>query len=124
MAAYFVHLAILAGISIIPAVSLNLIIGFAGQVFLGHVVFYGIGAYASTLTAWSFNLLYPVPALMAMLAGGLCGLALGLPTRRLREDYLVIVTWLRGHHRFVIRNLDITAGRMGSRAYLPRRSWG
>ncbi len=111
MAAYIVHLAILAGIYIILAVSLNLIIGFAGQVSLGHAAFYGIGAYASTLTAMSFNLPYPLLALLAMLAGGLCGLALGLPTLRLREDYLAIVTLGFGVIiDLVIRNLDITGG--------------
>ena len=111
MAAYIVHLAILAGIYIILAVSLNLIIGFAGQVSLGHAAFYGIGAYASTLTALSWNLPYPVLALLAMLAGGLCGLALGLPTLRLREDYLAIVTLGFGVIiDLVIRNLDITGG--------------
>ena len=111
MTAYIVHLAILAGIYIILAVSLNLIIGFAGQVSLGHAAFYGIGAYASTLTALSWNLPYPVLALLAMLAGGLCGLALGLPTLRLREDYLAIVTLGFGVIiDLVIRNLDITGG--------------
>jgi branched-chain amino acid transport system permease protein len=49
MTAYLLHLAILAGIYIILAVSLNLIIGYAGQVSLGHAAFFGIGAYASTL---------------------------------------------------------------------------
>ena len=111
MTAYIVHLAILAGIYIILAVSLNLIIGFAGQVSLGHAAFYGIGAYASTLTALSWNLPYPLLALIAMLVGGLCGLALGLPTLRLREDYLAIVTLGFGVIiDLVIRNLDITGG--------------
>ncbi len=111
MAAFILHLAILAGIYVILAVSLNLIIGFAGQVSLGHAAFYGIGAYASTLTALSWNLPYPLLALTAMLAGGLCGLALGLPTLRLREDYLAIVTLGFGVIiDLVIRNLDITGG--------------
>jgi len=96
MAAYVLHLAILAGISIILAVSLNLIIGYAGQVSLGHAAFYGIGAYASTLTAMSLNFPWPLAALAAMVVSGICGLALGLPTLRLKEDYLAIVT--RGHH--------------------------
>jgi branched-chain amino acid transport system permease protein len=51
MSAYLLHLAILGGIYIILAVSLNLIIGYAGQVSLGHAAFYGIGAYVSALTA-------------------------------------------------------------------------
>jgi branched-chain amino acid transport system permease protein len=51
MTAYILHLAIMAGIYIILTISLNLIIGYAGQVSLGHAAFYGIGAYVSTLAA-------------------------------------------------------------------------
>ncbi len=51
MAPYLLHLAVLAGIYILLALSLNLIIGYAGQVSLGHAAFYGIGAYSSALTA-------------------------------------------------------------------------
>ena len=66
MAAYILHLTILAGIYVILAVSLNLIIGYAGQVSLGHAAFYGIGAYASTLTALSWQVPFPLAALAAM----------------------------------------------------------
>ena len=111
MTAFIVHLAILAGIYIILAVSLNLIVGYAGQVSLGHAAFYGIGAYASTLTAMSWNFPYLLAALLAMLVSGLCGLALGLPTLRLKEDYLAIVTLGFGVIiDLVIRNLEITGG--------------
>lgn len=111
MTAYVLHLAILAGIYIILAVSLNLIIGYAGQVSLGHAAFYGIGAYASTLTALSWQLPYPLAVLAAMLVSGLCGLALGLPTLRLKEDYLAIVTLGFGVIvDLFMRNLEITGG--------------
>jgi branched-chain amino acid transport system permease protein len=111
MAAYILHLSILAGIFVILAVSLNLIIGYAGQVSLGHAAFYGIGAYASTLTAMSLNFPWPLAMLAAMLLSGLCGLALGLPTLRLKEDYLAIVTLGFGVIiDLVIRNLEITGG--------------
>jgi branched-chain amino acid transport system permease protein len=111
MTAFIVHLAILAGIYIILAVSLNLIVGYAGQVSLGHAAFYGIGAYASTLVAMSWEVPYPLAALWAMLVSGLCGLALGLPTLRLKEDYLAIVTLGFGVIiDLVIRNLEITGG--------------
>ena len=111
MTAFIVHLAILAGIYIILAVSLNLIVGYAGQVSLGHAAFYGIGAYASTLVAMSWEVPYPLAALWAMLVSGLCSLALGLPTLRLKEDYLAIVTLGFGVIiDLVIRNLEITGG--------------
>jgi len=111
MAAYILHLAILAGIYVILALSLNLIIGYAGQVSLGHAAFYGIGAYISTLSALNWDFPYLLAALAAMLFSGLCGLALGLPTLRLKEDYLAIVTLGFGVIiDLVMRNLEITGG--------------
>jgi branched-chain amino acid transport system permease protein len=111
MGAYILHLTILAGIYIILAVSLNLIIGYAGQVSLGHAAFYGIGAYASTLTAMSGNVPFLLAVLAAMVLSGLCGLALGLPTLRLKEDYLAIVTLGFGVIiDLCMRNMDITGG--------------
>jgi branched-chain amino acid transport system permease protein len=111
VAAYILHLAILAGIFVILTLSLNLIIGYAGQISLGHAAFFGIGAYASTLTAMSWNFPYLLSVLAAMLVSGLCGLGLGLPTLRLKEDYLAIVTLGFGVIiDLVIRNLEITGG--------------
>ena len=111
MAAYILHLAILAGIYIILAVSLNLIIGYAGQVSLGHAAFYGIGAYVSTLAALNWHFPYPLALLATMLLTGVCGLALGLPTLRLKEDYLAIVTLGFGVIiDLAMRNLEITGG--------------
>ena len=111
MAAYILHLAILAGIFVILALSLNLIVGYAGQVSLGHAAFYGIGAYISTLSALNWHFPYLLAVLAAMLFTGLCGLALGLPTLRLKEDYLAIVTLGFGVIiDLVMRNMEITGG--------------
>jgi branched-chain amino acid transport system permease protein len=111
MAAYLLHLAILAGIYIILTISLNLIIGYAGQVSLGHAAFYGIGAYASALTALNWHFPFPLAAVSAMAVAGACGLALGLPTLRLKEDYLAIVTLGFGVIvDLVFLNLEITGG--------------
>jgi branched-chain amino acid transport system permease protein len=111
MTAYLLHMAILAGIYIILAVSLNLIVGYAGQVSLGHAAFYGIGAYTSALAALHWQAPYPLAALGAMLVTGGCGLALGLPTLRLKEDYLAIVTLGFGVIAdLVFLNLEITGG--------------
>ncbi len=111
MTAYILHLAILAGIYIILAVSLNLIIGYAGQVSLGHAAFFGIGAYVSTLVSLHWQVPFGPAALAAVLLTGLCGLALGLPTLRLKEDYLAIVTLGFGVIvDLFMRNLEITGG--------------
>ncbi len=111
MVAYLLHLAILAGIYIILTLSINLIIGYAGQVSLGHAAFYGIGAYTSALVALNWHFPFPLAALSAVLVAGACGLGLGLPTLRLKEDYLAIVTLGFGVIvDLVFLNLEITGG--------------
>jgi branched-chain amino acid transport system permease protein len=111
MTAYVLHLAVLAGIYIILTVSLNLIVGYAGQVSLGHAAFFGIGGYASALAALHLHFPFPVAAGFAMLVAGVCGLGLGLPTLRLKEDYLAVVTLGFGVIvDLVFLNLEITGG--------------
>src|SRR5579883_2403188 len=103
---------LLCGIYITLAVSLNLINGFTGQFSLGHAAFFGIGAYAGAvftvfiqLTAFGRWLLpgehLPwlhggIMLVIAMLIGGLAaavaGWIVGLPSLKLRGDYLAIVT--------------------------------
>ena len=72
--AYHLHVAIMAGIFGVLALSLNLLLGYTGQLSLGHAAFFGIGAYTSALLTvtleWSFW-----PALVAAIA--LAGAALG-----------------------------------------------
>jgi branched-chain amino acid transport system permease protein len=98
---YYLGIAIDCGINIILAVSLNLINGHTGQFSLGHAGFMAVGGY----TAAKFTLvclpmvpepLRPVLFLVALLLGGLTsavtGLGVGIPSLRLRGDYLAIVT--------------------------------
>lgn len=125
MSAYLLHLAILGGIYIILTISLNLIIGYAGQVSLGHAAFYGIGAYISALTSLLWHFPFPLAALSAILFTGACGLALGLPTLRLKEDYLAIVTLGFGVIvDMVFLNLEITGGPDGLPGIPPPRVLG
>ena len=52
---YILSMMTLSGIFIIAAISLNLLLGYTGQLSLGHVAFFGIGAYASALTTLGFD---------------------------------------------------------------------
>src|SRR5262249_6962711 len=52
---YILHILIMSAIFIIAAMSLNLLLGYTGQLSLGHVAFFGIGAYASALTTLGFD---------------------------------------------------------------------
>ena len=103
---YFLDVTILVGISIILAVSLNLINGHTGQFSLGHAGFMAVGAYSSAvvtvflgpkiLPSLHFNGATQLLFLAALLAGGLmaalAGLIVGAPSLRLKGDYLAIVT--------------------------------
>ena len=75
------------------AISLNLLLGYAGQISLGHAGFFGIGAYtAALLSAEGSGLLFWPGLLLAGVVTGLAGLAIGLPTLRLRGHYLALAT--------------------------------
>jgi branched-chain amino acid transport system permease protein len=88
---YLIHLAILICIYAMLTVSLNLAVGFAGLLNLGHIAFFGIGAYTSALLVLNGCPLWiAIPA--AALIAGLAGSILALPTARLKGDYLALAT--------------------------------
>lgn len=76
----------------LAAISLNLLIGFTGQISIGHSAFFGIGAYTLAILVedhgWSPGWTYPVAALVCFAVGVL----VGIPALRLRGLYLVLVT--------------------------------
>lgn len=83
---------IIIGINIILAVSLNLITGFTGQFSLGHAAFMSVGAYVSAIATAKFNLPFTAGILIAALAAAIAGMLIGIPTLRLKGDYLAIAT--------------------------------
>jgi branched-chain amino acid transport system permease protein len=101
---YFLHVLIMTGIFTIAAMSLNLLLGYTGQLSLGHVGFLGIGAYASALVSLGFTVSIgdyavvhePWPAVSGFVIGtavaGLCGYLVGKLSFKVRGAYFVIVT--------------------------------
>ena len=126
---YFLDVMTGVGINVILAVSLNLVNGYTGQFSLGHAGFMSVGAYASAAitvllgpslvgedggTALQQGLLF----LGALIAGGLgaalAGLAVGIPSLRLKGDYLALVTLGFGEIiRVVFQNVDALGGALG-----------
>jgi branched-chain amino acid transport system permease protein len=80
------------GLFVLMGIGLNVVVGKAGLLDLGYVAFFAIGGYTmaqmGTLLHWSFWVILPIGVAIAMSAGAI----LGLPTLRLRGDYLAIVT--------------------------------
>lgn len=107
--------------SIILAVSLNLVVGFLGELSLGHAGFMCLGAYIGCFIAKQMHAFIPSPLLVlviSMLIGGLVaavfGLIIGLPALRLKGDYLAIVTLAFGEIvRTVFKNLKTFGGALG-----------
>ncbi len=89
---YLVSLAVFAGIWVVLALSLNILMGYAGQVSLGQAAFFGIGAYASAIFALRFQQPFAVGFVAAIVITGLVGGFLGLPSLRVRHDFLVLAT--------------------------------
>jgi branched-chain amino acid transport system permease protein len=102
---YYLHVLIGTGIFTIAAMSLNLLLGFTGQLSLGHVAFFGIGGYTSALVSLGFDLhltekymfvFPPQPVWLAFLAGiavaGAFGWFIGKISFKVRGAYFVIVT--------------------------------
>ena len=100
---YMIQILMFAGVNIMMTVSLNLVNGFTGQFCIGHAGFMSLGAYGSAIVT---TLLFPgvatspalkIPAfLTGLFVGGVVaavvGLLIGLPTLKLKGDYLAIVT--------------------------------
>ncbi len=97
---YYYDILIGIGINVILAVSLNLINGYTGQFSLGHAGFMAVGAYTASWVTLHFGassgipgpVLFALALLLGSLGAAVAGLAVGIPSLRLRGDYLAIVT--------------------------------
>lgn len=131
---YQVDLWKMAGINIILAVSLNLINGFTGQFSIGHIGFMAVGAYSSTyatvyMTQGLENslaaivgasvaaaIVFAIVIIIGALAASVAGLIVGIPSLRLRGDYLAIATLgFAEIIRIVIVNMNKVGGATGFR---------
>ena len=120
--AYSQRILALVGLYVTLAVSLNLINGITGQFSIGHAAFYQVGAYFSgylSVTYYGHGPIQGIPWLLLMMvmgAGGaaIAGLIVGLPSLRLRGDYLAIVTMGFGEIiRIIVENQEKIGGSYG-----------
>jgi branched-chain amino acid transport system permease protein len=136
--AYYARILNLIGINITLAVSLNLINGLAGQFSIGHAGFMAVGGYSATfvtvyhgqaiarLFGSTLNdpiglaVVMTVSLLTGAAAAALAGLAVGIPSLRLRGDYLAIVTLgFSEIIRVIILNIPAVGGATGFTAAIP-----
>ncbi len=109
-------------INVMLATSLNLVNGFCGQFSLGHAGFMAVGGYTGALLSTNFQpfpealqiLSFPIYTLAGGLIAAVAGFFVGMPSLRLRGDYLAIVTLGFGEIiRVIILNLEFLGGARG-----------
>ena len=106
----------------LAALPLNLLMGYAGQISLGHAAFLGIGAYSSGIIAGRLGLPFALGLLVATAVGALAALVIGLPALRIRGLYLALVTLGFGlaMSSMVFRLRAVTGGYAGQAVPRPQ----
>jgi branched-chain amino acid transport system permease protein len=134
---YLLYILTAAGIFIIAAISLNLLLGYTGQLSLGHVAFFGIGAYVSALCALGFDLefgatrfVFPrqpvwVGFFAAILVAAGFGWLIGKLSFRVRGAYFVIVSisFAQVMRMIALNWVDLTEGPMALNNIPPLSLW-
>ena len=118
---YVLHVLVLCFVYAIPAVGLNLMLGYTGLVSLGHMAFAGIGAYAAAVMMVDAKIGFWVALVAATLASGAAGAAIGVVCLRFRSHFFMIVTLALGLVLYSVMNNwdDVTRGAAGF-AGVPR----
>jgi branched-chain amino acid transport system permease protein len=89
---YYISVANVIGYTILSAMGVQLLIGYCGQVTLGHSAFLAVGAYTCTLLMLQLHLPYPIAMILGGMAGGLWCVLFGLPSARVKGFYLIMTT--------------------------------
>lgn len=112
--AYYLNVGVIVGVYIILSLGLNITIGLAGQPSLGHGAFWAIGSYSSALFATALGLSFWLALPASVIFTFFMGVILGLPSIRVKEDFLVIVTLgLTLVVNSVAQYLPLTGGALG-----------
>lgn len=112
---YYINLLIVFGIFAILALSMDIVIGYLGELSLGHAAFFGLGAYTSALLAKNFGFPFWLALPAAGLVSALVGYIIGFLSFRLRGAYFSIITLAFAQILQLISNnwVQLTNGPMG-----------
>jgi branched-chain amino acid transport system permease protein len=111
---FYINTLFFMAINIILAVSLHLIIGITGQFSIGHAGFFAVGAYASAIMTMKLQMPFALALLVGGVAAAVAGLLIGIPSLRLKGDYLAIATLGFGEIvRIILLNVDYVGGASG-----------
>lgn len=89
---YYIHLLEVIGIYSILLIGLDIVVGYIGEVSLGHAALFGVGAYTAGVLVWKLNWPFGINVIAAIVVTALFGLVLALTSLRVRGPYLAMVT--------------------------------
>ena len=112
---YYLSVLVFIGIYSITTMGLNLLMGYAGQISLGHGAFFGIGAYTSGILTVQYHLPVGVAFLLALLLTAVVAYLIGVPSLRLKGHYLAMATLAFGEIVNIVLNaaVNLTGGPSG-----------
>jgi len=111
---YWLGVANLIGITVIAAIGLNILLGYCGQLSIGHAGFIAVGAYTTAVLTNVLELPFLVGLICAGLMAGFIGLIFGIPSLKVKGFYLAIATIAAQFIIiWVINHLEITGGFTG-----------
>lgn len=112
---YLMNVLVFAGIYTMLAVALNLLLGYAGQISLGHAAFFGLGAYISGILTTTYEFNPWLAIILAALSVGTLAFIIGFPILKLKGHYLAMATLGMGIIVYIFFNeaVDLTGGPSG-----------
>jgi len=111
---YWLSVANLIGITLIAAIGLNILVGYCGQLSIGHAGFIAVGAYTTAILTGRFELPFLVGLICAGVVAGTVGLIFGIPSVRVKGFYLAITTIAAQFIIiWIINHWEITGGFIG-----------
>lgn len=112
---YYVSILVFIGIFSITTMGLNLLMGYAGQISLGHAAFYALGAYTSGILTLKYQVPFGLAALAALVLTAAIAFGIGIPCLRLKGHYLAMATLAVGEIVYIVLNaaVEVTGGPSG-----------
>jgi len=123
---YYLSLLVFVGINSLMTMGLSMLMGYAGQISLGHAAFFGIGAYSSGILTTKY-FFHPVGAFMiGIFLSALIAFLVGKPTLRLKGHYMAVATLGFGEILFIVFNelSSLTGGPSGLSGIPPLMIFG
>lgn len=123
---YYLSVLVIIGIHTTVVVGLCLLMGYAGQISLGHAAFYGLGAYVSGILTSTYGISPWVAIAVGAVCTGIIAYVMGIPIFRLKEHYLALATLGLGMiiHVIFVEEVELTGGPSGLSKGIPYLSLG